>query len=290
MVINVTNKTIDRNEMKKNQRLNLSFYVIGMSLAICLSCKPQTLTIKGIDFVFVKGGTFEMGDTFGDGEAHERPVHTVTVSDFYLGKTEVTNAQFAAFLKSHGKDTDDQGNKLFYEYLWGIIKSEDGWQASPGFENHPVVFVTWFGAATFARWAGCRLPTEAEWEYAARSGGNNEKWAGTSSDSALTDFAWYGKNSGRRTQPVALKNPNGLGLYDMSGNVWEWCADWYAEDYYQTSPEKNPPGPSSGTARVLRSGSWKYDERFCRATVRYRVNPENKSNCLGFRVARNSPR
>jgi len=244
------------------------------------------ITIAGMEFIFIPGGSFDMGDTFGDGDSDEKPVHTVRVADFYLGKTEVTNAQFAAFLNDYGRDEDDNGQLIIYELDWGVHKSINGWQAQAGYEQHPVVGVTWYGAAQFAKWAGCCLPTEAEWEYAARSGGKKEKWAGTSSESSLPDYAWYSSNSGMKTHAVASKLPNALGLYDMSGNVWEWCQDWYDGSYYQNSSANNPKGPSAGSRRVLRGGSWYNSARSCRSADRYGYLPVSRYVSDGFRVAR----
>jgi formylglycine-generating enzyme len=131
-----------------------------------------------------------------------------------------------------------------------------------------------------------RLPTEAEWEYAARSGGKKEKWSGTSNASKLIDYGWYKKNSNRQTHPVGAKKPNGLGLYDMSGNVWEWCSDWYDEDYYKISPVIDPKGPYSGKHRVLRGGSWLNLVNFCRLSYRYESYPDYLDyGYFGFRFA-----
>lgn len=248
----------------------------------------KTKTVKGMTLVFISGGTFDMGDTFGDGDADEKPVRKVTVKDFYMSNTEVTNTQYAEFLNAYGKDTDDLENKMIYEYKWGVRKSDNRWQPQPGYENHPVVYVTWYGATQFAKWAGCRLPNEAEWEYAACSGERKEKWAGTSSESSLGDFAWYNKNSNSQTHPVAGKKSNSLGLYDLAGNVWEWCRDWYAEKY-DPNDLNNPKGPSSGQYRVLRGGSWISVERNCRSTNRYRNYPVYWGYSRGFRVVQDSP-
>jgi formylglycine-generating enzyme required for sulfatase activity len=239
----------------------------------------------GIDWVFVEGGTFEMGDLWGDGAKDEQPVHEVTVSSFYLSKTEVTNAQFAAFINDWGKDRDENGDRMIYEYKWGLGKSGNRWTPQAGYENHPVVRVTWYGARQFAEWLGGRLPTEAEWEYAARSGGKKQKWAGTDKESELGDYAWYDKNSDEHTHPVGRKKPNGLGLYDMSGNVWEWCQDWYDEEYYKSSPTRNPSGPAEGEERVLCGGSWVNDDWDCRTVYRSRNVPGSRNIVSGFRVA-----
>jgi formylglycine-generating enzyme required for sulfatase activity len=193
----------------------------------------------GMEFVFVKGGCYEMGDTFGDGQADEKPVHNVCVSDFYLGKYEVTVGQFRTFVQDTNYRTEaEKGDGCF---VWNGSKwDKDGsksWR-SPGFsqdDNQPAVCVSWNDTQAFNEWLSrkggksYRLPTEAEWEYAARSGGKKEKYAGTSNDSGLGEYAWYNANSGSRTHSVGGKTPNGLGLYDMTGNVWEWCQDWYGE-------------------------------------------------------------
>ena len=131
-----------------------------------------------------------------------------------------------------------------------------------------------------------RLPTEAEWEYAARSGGKSEKYAGTSNESELGDYAWYDKNSGSKTHPVGTKQPNGLGIYDMSGNVWEWVNDWYGydSDYYKNSPKNNPTGPSSGLNRVIRGGSWYNNASYSEATLPGGSVPTLRNSDKGFRL------
>ncbi len=131
--------------------------------------------------------------------------------------------------------------------------------------------------------AGYRLPTEAEWEYAAR-GGEQQKYAGTDEEGALGDYAWYDNNSGGRTRPVRIKEVNPFGLYDMSGNVWEWCWDWYGE--YEAEAQKDPIGPSSGDYRVLRGGSWYDYSGSCRVSNRRSYDPSHEDDDLGFRVAR----
>ena len=206
-----------------------------------------------------------MGDTFGDGSAGEQPVHRVCVKDFYLGKYEVTQDQWAkltGFYPSHFQGGDD----------------------------YPVENVSWNDVQEFLAklrqktGKEFRLPTEAEWEYAARSGGKQEKYAGTSSESELEQYAWYSSNSGEKTHPVGQKKPNGLGLYDMTGNVWEWCSDWYGEKYYSESPQENPQGPTSGESRLIRGGSWYGEPGLIRAAYRLRPDPSDRGGDIGFRL------
>ncbi|KAF0159731.1 MAG: hypothetical protein FD159_229 [Syntrophaceae bacterium] len=226
-----------------------------------------TDSVTGIELIFVKGGCYQMGDTVGGGESNEKPVHEVCVNDFYMGKYEVTQGQWKKVM----------GNNPSYYSGCG--------------DNCPVEMVSWNDVQTFVeklnRNSGkrYRLPTEAEWEYAARSGGKSEKWPGTSSESSLGDYAWYSSNSGSKTHPVGQKQPNGLGLHDMSGNVWEWCSDWYGNKYYNQSPRDNPAGPSSGSLRVQRGGSWGNFAASTRAADRYRVKPGVRYCDLGFRLA-----
>lgn len=245
--------------------------------------KPQHGNIiapSGIEMVFVEGGTFDMGcNEYDNGKF----VHSVTVSDFYIGKTEVIQAQYQAVM---GKNPS---------HFKG--------------DNLPVESVTWHDAVEFCKKLSqkegvtYRLPTESEWEYAAR-GGNQSRGYTYSGSNDLKEVGWYYENSGNRTldddnwdfdnlkkyncqtQPVGTKQPNELGIYDMSGNVWEWCNDWYDGNYYKNSPSNNPTGPSSGGSnRVLRGGSWYSHASFCR--VAYRFSDDAGGNGgNGFRVVR----
>ena len=217
-----------------------------------------------MEFIFVKRGCFEMGDVFGDGDSDEKPAHEVCVDDFYLGKYQVTQGQWEKVM-GHNPSSFKGG-------------------------DNPVEMVTWSDVQRFIERLNSksdrkyRLPTEAEWEYAARSGGKKEKYAGTNQDGELGEYAWYLDNSGNQTQPVGKKRPNGLGLYDMSGNVWEWCADWYDAHYYQNSPRYNPRGPRNGTFRVLRGGSWYTARKDVRTVNRIWYGPAGENNTIGFRL------
>jgi formylglycine-generating enzyme required for sulfatase activity len=210
------------------------------------------------NMVYVEGGWLEMGSN--DGESDEKPVHRVYVDGFYIDKTEVTQAE--------------------YEKVMGTNPS------SFKCSTCPVENVSWNDAVEYAKKVGKRLPTEAEWEYAAR-GGNKSKAFKYSGSNSLDEVGWYDSNSENKTHPVGTKQPNELGIYDMSGNVWEWCLDWYGENYYGTSPDKNPQGPSSGTYRVLRGGSWYSNDVSCRLTNRIRYNPDLRNINIGFRCVEN---
>lgn len=236
--------------------------VIGLRLrgADCLAAGPE------IEMVLVKGGCFQMGDTFGDGATDEKPVHEVCVDDFYIGKYEVTQAQWQAVMGNNPSHFKKGGEYPVESVSWNDIQD----------------FIGKLNALMGKRY---RLPTEAEWEYGARSGGKKEKYAGTSDENSLGRFSWYDANSGEETHPVGLKKPNGLGIYDMSGNVWEWVQDWYGEYYYKDSPRENPQGLPRGDKKVVRGGSWKYYEWYVRASYRDRYEPTAGVNVYGFRLA-----
>jgi formylglycine-generating enzyme required for sulfatase activity len=227
-----------------------------------------------MEFVLVKGGCYQMGDSFGGDQIDQRPAHEVCVDDFYLGKTEVTQGQWRKVMGSTISQQRDKVNRS-----WALRGEGD---------SYPMYYVSWDETQDFLRKLNqqsgktYRLPTEAEWEYAARSGGKNEKYAGGDNVDAV---AWYDGNSGNQTHPVGQKRPNGLGLYDMSGNVWEWCGDWYARGYYGKSPRNNPAGPSAGSGRVFRGGGWGGGPGFVRSAFRGWDSPGDRSHFLGFRLA-----
>lgn len=221
--------------------------------------------VTGMEFVFVKGGCFQMGDTFGDGFPAETPVHEVCVDDFWMGKYEVTQEQWQRVMGNNPSEFKKGGSYPVETVNW------DDMQA----------FIEKLSAASKKRY---RLPTEAEWEYAGRSGGKAEKWAGTSDKGALGEFAWYDVNSEGQTHPVGQKKPNGLGLYDMSGNVSERCQDWWEKQYYEKSPKENPKGPEKGEYRVIRGGSWLWDFVNARVSDRPRFMPSLRTYGVGFRL------
>ena len=222
--------------------------------------KVFTSPTLGAKFVLITAGTFQMGDS---GKQHQ-----VTISrPFYIQTTEVTQGQWKKVMGSNPSNFSGCG------------------------DDCPVEQVSWDDVQDFIRKLNSmegtdkyRLPTEAQWEYAARSGGKAEEYAGTSSESSLGDYAWYSANSGSKTHSVGQKKPNGLGLYDMSGNVWEWVQDWYGD--YPSGSVTDPTGPSSGSDRVSRGGSWYADPKYCRSAYRSYSPPDARGSYLGFRLSR----
>jgi formylglycine-generating enzyme required for sulfatase activity len=222
----------------------------------------------GMEFVWVEGGTYKMGcgSWAGDCKPNESPEHEVTVSGFWIGKYTITQGQ------------------------WQKVMGSNPSHFQKG-DNYPVEMVSWDNAKEFIQklngknGSKFRLPTEAEWEYAARSGGKAEKYAGGSDIDAV---AWYGANSGRSTHPVGTKAPNGLGIYDMSGNVWQWCEDIYDDNAYVKHQHNNPVSTSGGSLRVLRGGSWFRDATWARCTFRGYFDPTSTKMGfgLGFRLVR----
>src|SRR5262249_22422074 len=238
---------------------------------IKLQTYTETAAGAAIEMVRVPAGTFLMGspDSEQGRNENEGPQHSVTISSFYMGKYEVTKAQWRA--------------------VAGLFKVKIYLSPAPSHfkgDNLPVEQVSWDEATEFcerlsqATRKTYRLPTEAEWEYACRAG-TTGAYAGN-----LDEMAWYSGNSDNTTHPVGQKKANAFGLYDMHGNVWEWCQDWYSENYYSQSPSADPTGPGSGSYRVGRGGGWLSDERPCRSAYRGRVAPGYYNGVLGFRLVR----
>ena len=223
----------------------------------------RTFTVNGVAFnmIFVGKGTFDMGSTTN---SDEQPVHSVTLTkNYYIGETEVTQALYKAVMGSN--PSSYRGDQLPVEYV--------SW-------NDCQTFITKLNSLTGKTF---RLPTEAEWELAAR-GGNESKGYTYSGSNTASDVAWYYSIC---SNPVSVKSksPNELGIYDMSGNVWEWCQDWYSSSYYSSSPSTDPTGPTSGSSRVLRGGSWYHNATCCRVAYRNSLSPSSTNYYLGFRLA-----
>ena len=227
----------------------------------------ETITIKGVQFkmVRVEGGTFQMGATSEQGSDaydNEYPVHSVTLSDYYIGQTEVT------------------------QELWEAVMGDNP-SYFTGDNQRPVERVSWDDCQEFIKklnrltGKNFRLPTEAEWEYAAR-GGNKSKGYKYSGSNDADAVAWYYDNSGSKTHPVATKQSNELGLYDMSGNVWEWCQDCYGK--YSSHSQSNPKGANTGSIRVLRGGSWFFKARSARVSNRFSFTPDYRNSNDGLRL------
>jgi formylglycine-generating enzyme len=278
--------------MEIKMKKTVVIIILGILLfSACDIFKPKLE--EHVEMILMEGGTFSMGDVWGDGYTDELPVHDVTLSSFYIGKYQVTQ-------------------KLYQEVMGNNPSYFIG-------DSLPVERVSWYDAVAFCNALsdttgleavytidslivtadftknGYRLPTEAEWEYAARSGGRDDrKWSGTNTESDLGDYAWYRDNSyslgsdhpNYGTNEVGTKLSNELGIYDMSGNVIEWCWDWYGD--YTSSSQTNPTGPSTGSYRVRRGGSWYDYSGYCRTADRYSSTPAYSYSYLGFRLARNA--
>ena len=217
--------------------------------------------------VLVKSGTFEMGDKFDTGDSDEKPVHKVTLSDFYISATEVTVAQYKTFCRETNRAMPQQ--------------------ESYSKDDYPIVFVTWFEAQEFCEWVGGCLLTEAQWEYAATSGGMSLKYptGNDISKNAVNSSGTGKKDRWKKLSPVAKFPPNILGIYDMAGNVYEWCYDYYKSSYYSMPAYKNPRGPATSMFKVLRGGSWYHHEEELRCSDRFRYMPVARVSFVGFRVA-----
>lgn len=335
-------------------RKRISFLLAGVaafalivSAAVMLIAKSQSARRIPAGMAIIPGGVFEMG--LAESNADEAPVHAVKLAPFLMDRYEVTNRQFAEFIEATGYVTQAERDG----YAWGYLKGASDFQAVTGASwrhpegpasnlddrlEHPVVCVSWEDASAYAKWAGKRLPTEAEWEYAARAGSEQHFkaafnvvcapaagaphehskleaahdlspsskshrlasdqlasasaasynlveanfWQGTwPADNQLLDGFYY-------TAPVGRFTPNAFGVHDALGNVWEWTADWYAADYYQHSPAKNPAGAESGENRVARGGSWFCSPNYCGAyntSFRGASPPNHTFNNVGFRCA-----
>ncbi len=259
----------------------------AISLLVFLTGKDDTpvaieeITKPEIKWLDINGGTFKMGsDERFVSMNYEKPIREVAISPFRMSQNEITFAQYDLFCDATGREKPD----------------DEGW----GRDNRPVINVTWYDAVAFADWMGCRLPTEAEWEYAARAGTRTQFYTGECITTEQANFDGTNPFSSpdvscppgilrAKTLPVGSFLPNAWGLFDMSGNVNEWVSDWY--DDYPNSSETDPLGPSDDNPRsvnkVYRGGSWDLPARFLRSSSRMGTPPERKGNSLGFRLVKN---
>ncbi|WP_110991338.1 MULTISPECIES: SUMF1/EgtB/PvdO family nonheme iron enzyme [unclassified Mesotoga] len=259
--------------------------------------KRVITSVNGNELIYVENGSFVMGDTWGDGCSTGKPTHMVTLTyDFCVGRFLVVFDEYDRYCIEKGATNPE----------------DEGW----GRGKRPVINVSWFDAMEYCNWLsgkeglpiaysgdgsildrnkqkteditkvkGYRLLTEAEWEYAARGGNRSKKFKYSGSDN-VDDVAWYDLNSGWVTQQIGKKAPNELGLYDMSGNVWEWCSDWWDSRYYSKSPTTNPYNGTTGSRRVLRGGSWRSNATLTRVADRINRSPARSRSLIGFRIAR----
>jgi formylglycine-generating enzyme required for sulfatase activity len=217
-----------------------------------------------LKYVWIPPGAFMMGCSPRDNEClgNEKPAHQVTITKgSWIGQTLVTVGAYKRFAEGTGRRMPDAPG------------FNSGWAD----ENMPIVNATWADAQAYCGWAGGRLPTEAEWEYAARGGSREARYG------PVDEVAWYDKNSGNETHDVAQKRANGFGLFDVLGNAWEWVDGWYDEHYYQSSPSQDPPGPSSGPGRVLRGGAWFNPAGVARVSARVSGGLGGSSSGISFR-------
>ena len=278
--------------------------------------EPVTVSKPNLDIepstVLVQGGTFLMGSE--DGDSDEKPVHSVTLSAFYMGKYEITNAQFAKFLNEKGNQTEGSVEWINLSGSYDgekcrIVQSGSSFSVASGYDNYPVIFVSWYGARAYCTWLASktgkfyRLPTEAEWEYAAGNGNRHTKYSWGNGDPSLLKGGNVADETVKKkfsnwiiftdytdgfvfAAPVGSFVANDLELYDMSGNVWEWCSD--RKDTYSSSAQQNPTGSITGSIigsyRVFRGGSWNSIPLYCCVADRSEGSPTLRNNYLGFRV------
>ncbi len=259
-----------------------------------------------LNMILISAGSFEMGS---NGHYTEKPPHHVTLSNFFISDCPVTNSEYCAFLNAMGnlKEKKVQWLQLEENDYCGIIKENDKYKVKEGYHKRPVVYVSWYGAVAFCNWLsesegfekcygdinkrgnpdiaekGYRLPTEAEWEYSCRGKSKGDYFWGDAVDGS---YCWYSENSGENHHDVGSVKANNFGLYDMSGNVWEWCSDWFGN--YTSETLSNPVGPASGSYKVVRGGSWKCEAGNCRSSARSSLWAGSRSHSLGFRIARRS--
>ena len=255
------------------KELNVSYY------------QPKKVEIKEVEpllteMVIIPGGTYSRGSN--NGARDEMPSHKVVVSSFALDIHSIANEQFLRFLESMGGEKDANNNDIIRLRDSRIKRSVGKLIIESGYNKHPVVGVTWYGAMAYAKWVGKRLPTEAEWEIASMGGVENAVYP-TGSDIDHTQANFFNSD----TTSVMSYPPNGYGLFDVVGNVYEWCGDWYAYNYYDTSLQEpeNPTGPRQGVYRVLRGGCWKSLKEDLRCSHRHRNNPGAFNSTYGFRCA-----
>jgi formylglycine-generating enzyme required for sulfatase activity len=267
---------------------------------------PRTTNDGYGALVYVPAGSFQMGDNTGNGESRERPVHTVDLDSFYIGKFEVTNAEWQRFREDPSYSDGGfwpNGKPMPKDQIpyWTQANNHGG--GTPGSGNYPVIGVNWDGATAYCNWISSktgkkyRLPTEAEWEKAARGTDQRQypwgnaidhsyaNWVGSQPFDTVREVGFY--DGSQHGDLMTHSNASPYGAYDMAGNLMEWCQDWYGRDYYQVSPRKNPKGPATGAYRVVRGGSFFFEPTELRTSSRSAAWPSLQAfRMLGFRVSR----
>jgi formylglycine-generating enzyme required for sulfatase activity len=257
--------------------------------------------------VSVPAGNFTMGSAAGS--SNQKPQHTVFLDAYYIDKFEVTNAEFEQFMAAGGYTMQAFWSDAGWSWRTGgghtqpATWGSDANRCGPGWPGFPVNGVSWYEAEAYANFAGKRLPTEAEWEKVARGTDARSYPWGEGIDNSRANYSGSGDPYESGTTPVGFydgrlhpsppfqttDSPSPYGAYDMAGNVWEWVRDWYSATYYGSSPDTNPPGPISGTSRVLRGGSWSDEASYLRCAQRYYNYPTSRYSYNGFRCARTGP-
>jgi len=303
--------------LANREAIHLRYFmrIFPVSALIILCIVPYTCTadaspgIKGADgaeMVLIPAGDFHMGSPDDDAYPRdERPRHKVYTDAFYFDRYEVTNEMFAAFLNSVKTPV------LFEEQRadWVVIRNDidsdqkkDWWpteislekgvyKAIKGFERYPVISVSWFAADAYCRWAGKRLPTEAEWEKTARGGVPDREypWGNeVPTEGIIFKRAWINNALPAPMENVGNYHPNSFGVYDAAGNASEWCSDWYDSAYYKKSPDKNPKGPDSGVNKIIRGGSWASAAPYLRVAARNYSSPFRQNSGVGVRCVKDA--
>jgi len=250
----------------------------GIVLAACAGAAPARISASdGMAEVFIPAGEFLMGSSASDPDAYggEGPLHRVYLDSFWIDRTDVTNGMYARCVQQGACQPPDRSSSY----------TRGDYYEDPAYAGYPVIFVTWFDAAAYCFWAGGKLPTEAQWEKAARGNdGRTYPWGSATPDRTLLN---YNVQTGDTTPVGAYPaGASPYGVLDMAGNVWEWVADWYEPDYYSHSSQRDPPGPDQGLGRVMKGGSWNVIAQTARSAVRGRRTPDYAFDNVGFRCVR----
>ena len=267
LIVRLSGSGLDKfDPTRQNELISRGIAAIESGALQALPQKRITWPKDSSEMVLIPAGSFEMCDHFDEGDNDELPVHIVELDPFYMDAYQVTVGQFKQFVEDSGYDYDN----------WDDVADK----YSPT-NQHPMISVSWNNAFAYTEWVGKRLPTEAEWEYAARGGlaGKRYPWGDEDPTADKANYDW----SVGKTSPVGSYVANGYGLYDMAGNIWEWCADRYDREYYKNSPAKNPLGPETGSYRVLRGGSWINTPYTLRVAYRGNNPPYRRRSNHGFR-------